>query len=340
MLHSLRSRLAGNRWTMVGALALSVALFAGCDDSDDSDEGAGGSAAPDSGTGGGEAGGGTGGGDPVGGAGGGDPVGGAGGAAVDPCRTAVDFLLDCGIDQGACVGWTGEGASTREEIDAGLMEGCAGTPALAAIVNGAADCSVIDTVKNLNPDFAASCDGTGADLELDTADKINAYLEGKTLTMEGDNIPTHPNGFDENANFGQATQCYHSTVMEVLGGTFKVTSQLGTLNDAPTEGDVGTCDRTTVAGELMFDSTLHVVENITGNAECFDFTVTYAGFGQEGRGMISPDGSEIHLELFFTDQAVGHRCADGAVGAPDTITLNGAAFAGDAVQRYMISATE
>ncbi len=42
-----------------------------------------------------------------------------------------------------------------------------------------------------------------------------------------------------------------------------------------------------MSAELTFDSTAALVENIEGNGECFDFTITYPGFGQEGRGSIS-----------------------------------------------------
>jgi hypothetical protein len=77
------------------------------------------------------------------------------------------------------------------------------------------------------------------------------------------------------------------------------------------------------------------VENVATDGSCFDFTVTYTGFGQEGRGCISPDGKKAILELFFNGQATGHRCADGAVGSSG-VTVNGNAFTGDAVQIYEV----
>ena len=176
--------------------------------------------------------------------------------------------------------------------------------------------------------------GGGMAVVLDTPEKINAYLEAKTLTMTGDQIPSHPNGFDENTNFGSATQCYSKVAISIMAGTWNVTSDLGTLNDAPNQGDVGTCDHATVANTVMFSSTAVAVENVTES--CFDITVTYNGFSQEGRGAFSTDASAIDLELYFGGQAAGHRCADGAVGDM-TVKLNGADFTGNAVQSYSIA---
>lgn len=167
----------------------------------------------------------------------------------------------------------------------------------------------------------------------DTAAKINAYLEGKTLTMAGADIPSDPNGYNENVNFGQATQCYNKTVMMPAAAAWHVESTLGTLSNAPNTGDVGTCEHDKPGTTVMFDSTAILVENVS--ADCFDFTATYVGFGQEGRGSISADGKVLKLEIFFKDQATGHRCGDGAVGAK-SVKLSGADFAGNAVQTYQI----
>lgn len=176
----------------------------------------------------------------------------------------------------------------------------------------------------------------GEAIDLSSANAIEAYLDGKVLLMDGDNLPTDPNGFNENINFGQATQCYNSTEMVFSGGIFQVTSELGTLNDAPEQGDVGTCDHDTISNTLMFSSTGHSFANVEGNGDCFDFNITYAGFGQEGRGRITESGAVLELELFFPGSATGHRCADGAVGS-GTVMLNEVAFEGDAVQVYEIS---
>jgi hypothetical protein len=172
-------------------------------------------------------------------------------------------------------------------------------------------------------------------IQLDSQAKIEGFLEGKPLVMAGDDIPTHPNGYLRDVNFAQATQCYVEVDMNLQGSNFDVKSKLGTLEGAPNSGDVGTCDMNTVSNELEFASTSYIVENVQGDAECFDFTVTYPGFGQEGRGSISADRSELNLEIFFKDQGTGIRCADGVPGSGG-ITLNGAAFEGDAVQVYQI----
>ncbi|MEQ9497781.1 MAG: PHB depolymerase family esterase [Deltaproteobacteria bacterium] len=168
-----------------------------------------------------------------------------------------------------------------------------------------------------------------------TGSKLNAYLDGKTLMMTGMQIPSHPNGYDENINFGQATQCYQSVMMTPSAGRVTVVSQLGTLMNADEVGDAGSCDHTRLSSELTFVSTAFIINNVRGNGECFDFTVTYPGFAQEGRGTIAEDGSEMTLELFFKDQAVGHRCADGDVGDA-TVTLSQNPFMGNALQVYSI----
>lgn len=156
------------------------------------------------------------------------------------------------------------------------------------------------------------------------------------MVMTGVDIPSHPNGFNQNVNFGASTQCYKSTTIAVAAGTWNVTSQLGTLNGAPTVGSVGTCDNATAFGSpLTFSSSTVLIENVAGNATCFDITVTYTGFSQEGRGAFSADGKTLRLELFFGGQATGHRCASGAVGSGG-VTLNASAFTGNAVQTYRI----
>lgn len=174
-------------------------------------------------------------------------------------------------------------------------------------------------------------------LDLTTAGKIEAFLDGKTLLMTGDDIPTHPNGFLEDLNLGQATQCYNRVELTILGGTWTTRSALGTLNDAPETNDVGTCDRDTPTTNLEFPSTAILINNVEGNADCFDVTATYAGFSQEGRGSINADGSVVRLEFYFKDLAIGHRCADGDVGQANTVTVNEVPFTGDAVQVYRVS---
>ena len=174
-------------------------------------------------------------------------------------------------------------------------------------------------------------------LDLSTAARIEAFLEGKVLVMRGTDVPSHPNGFDENKNFGQATQCYSEVELTILGGTWTTRSVLGTLTGASEVGQIGVCHRDQPGASLEFPSTAILVDNVQGNGTCFDITATYAGFGQEGRGRVAPDGSTVELEFFFKDQAIGHRCADGAVGQPNTVTLSEVPFTGNAVQTYRVT---
>jgi hypothetical protein len=180
--------------------------------------------------------------------------------------------------------------------------------------------------------------GGGMTLDLSTAAKINAYLEGKTMTMQGADIPSHPNGYNEDVNFGSASQCYAKVAISQLSGQFNVSSDLGTIVANADGGIVGACDHTRVA-TAAFTSTAVLIDNVQGNATCFDITATYNGFSQEGRGKITDDGKTVTLELFFGGQATGHRCADGAVGATGvqiSVQGNTVPFTGNAQQVYRI----
>lgn len=173
--------------------------------------------------------------------------------------------------------------------------------------------------------------------DYSTPSRISAHLEGKTMVMEGADIPTSPNGFNENIDFGASTQCYQKVAIATLAGQFTVTSDLGTLNRNGDGGIVGTCDRTTRSNVASFTSTAVLIENVSNNGECFDITSTYTGFKQEGRGSISADGKTVTLELFFA--ASGHRCVDGAVGSTGVqlATANGPVpFTGNAKQIYRL----
>ena len=152
--------------------------------------------------------------------------------------------------------------------------------------------------------------------------------------MSGSGIPADPNGYDENVNFGAATQCYDKVVITPTSAAWHVATTLGTLNGAASTGDTGMCDTTMPGMMLSYSSTAILVANVTET--CFDLTATYVGFTQEGRGMIAADGSSVELELYFSGQAAGATCADGAVGATG-VTLMGKPFTGDAVQTYQIS---
>jgi hypothetical protein len=180
---------------------------------------------------------------------------------------------------------------------------------------------------------AGTADAAG--LQLNSPSAIQTWMNGKTFVMTGNAIPSHPNGFNEDQNLGQATQCYVSVTMVGANNNLTVTSLLGTLEGADTQGAIGTCNHTQQSGMAMFSSNTVLIENVQGNAECFDITVTYTGFSQEGRGKIAADGSTMTLELFFAGQATGHRCASGAVGATG-VTVAGAAFSGNAQQVYTV----
>jgi hypothetical protein len=174
--------------------------------------------------------------------------------------------------------------------------------------------------------------------KFDTADNIRTYLEGKKLLMEAANIPSHPNGLDEDVNFDTATQCYQKVEMAFSGGNFQVTSTLGTLRDAPARFSRGTCDHAVVNGTpQVFTSNAVLIENVATDATCFDITITYTGFKQVGRGNMSADGKTLTLELFFEGGASGANCAAGPVGSP-TVIVNQTTFTGNAKQVYVVSA--
>lgn len=173
--------------------------------------------------------------------------------------------------------------------------------------------------------------------DFSTSAKILGYLEGTTMVMTGADIPTSPNGFNENLNFGTNTQCYNKVSIQTLASNFIVTSDLGQFNATPDAGIAGMCDRTIKTNTQSFTSTTVLIENVANNGECFDITVTYSGFSQSGRGKIAADGKTVTLELYFA--AAHNRCADGAVGATG-VTLSTQSgpvpFTGDAKQVYRI----
>jgi hypothetical protein len=207
--------------------------------------------------------------------------------------------------------------------------------ALSAVAMSACGAMTPTNDAGNNPTDAGADAGTGNDYS--TPAKISAHLEGKTMVMTGNDIPSHPNGFNENYNFGANTQCYNKVSIATLAGNFQVTSDLGTFNSIPDAGIAGMCDRTTKANTASFTSTAVLIENVRNNGECFDITATYTGFSQQGRGSISADGKTVTLELFFA--ATGHRCADGAVGASGVqlSTMNGPVpFTGNAKQVYRL----
>ncbi|MEO1483788.1 MAG: hypothetical protein AAFU77_16895 [Myxococcota bacterium] len=171
--------------------------------------------------------------------------------------------------------------------------------------------------------------------DFTTGQNILNFLDGATLTMRGDNIPTHPNGFFEGLDAGAATQCYNETLITVASGQFSINSQLGTLENLMPVGDfmIGECNRDEVSGPF---SDVTTAVSFTGDADCFDISVTYTGFAQEGRGSINADGTELRMELYFATQPAGATCGDGAVG-DGADTVNGVEFTGDATQIYVVT---
>ncbi len=234
------------------------------------------------------------------------------------------------VGQSSVLTWTVTGADTVT-IDQGVTVAASATSTSVTL-----NATTTYTLTAKNAAGTTTKTATVTVTKWDTANAINTWLEGKTLVMTGADIPTHPNGYTENMNLGASTQCYNKTTIAVLSGNFNVTSKLGTLNGAPNVGNVGVCDRATVKGsDVVFSSNAVLVANVQGNAACFDVTVTYTGFSQEGRGKIAADGKTVVMELFFGGQATGHRCADGAVGA-STVILKSVAFTGNAQQTYRI----
>lgn len=222
------------------------------------------------------------------------------------------------------------------------LSGCGEGDDIYIVTGGSGGSGEVDMGTRTPARDAAVTGGAGGEsgeLDFSSAAAIEGYLDGKLLAMRGEDIPSHPNGFLEDVNFGQATQCYNAVEITVLGTQWTTRSVLGDLQDAPEVGDVGTCDNSVEGTALEFASTAVVVTNVQGNGECFDVTATYPGFGQEGRGRISADGATVELEFYFKDQAVGHRCSDGPVGNYSSVFLNGAetAFAGEAIQTYQVS---
>ncbi|RYZ40892.1 MAG: hypothetical protein EOO71_14165 [Myxococcaceae bacterium] len=173
--------------------------------------------------------------------------------------------------------------------------------------------------------------------KLDTPSNILAFLEGKTLVMEGDNIPSHPLSLDEDINWGSASQCFQKVTIGVGGNNFHVSSIPGTIRESSGVGQPGsTCDHAAPQNALVFDSKAVTLSNIAADGSCFEVLVDYGSFKQEGRASFSSDKKKLSMELYFEARATGWHCADGAVGAK-TVSVSGVAFTGNSVQAYVIS---
>ena len=167
-----------------------------------------------------------------------------------------------------------------------------------------------------------------------TESKVRTFLEGKTLVMTGANIPSHPNGLDEDVDYGPSSQCYNKVTIGVGGGNFNVSSVRARIENPTGTPPKGDCNHANVLDTVNFASTGYAVPFVKDDGSCFDVTVTYTGFSQEGRAQISQDGKTVKMELYFQG-VLGHRCADGAVG-DKTVKRGGTAFTGNAVQVYAV----
>jgi hypothetical protein len=204
------------------------------------------------------------------------------------------------------------------------------------------DAGMTDTDAGTNPDGGNGPADSGTAADLNTPTRILVFLEGKTLRMEGTNIPSHPNGFTEDLDFGAATQCYNQTTITVSGGNFSITSIAGTLVGAAPNT---MCDRDMPGATIgPFASNTITINNVNApRADCFDVQLDFQGFSQVGRAKFAPDLSEVWMELYFAaNSPSGHTCMDGAVGPQTgavTQTIPGVGvlpFTGDAVQKYVI----
>jgi hypothetical protein len=173
--------------------------------------------------------------------------------------------------------------------------------------------------------------------KFNTEDKVFNHLEGKTMLMEGENIPDTPNGISEDLLIDPVTQCYNKVTMQMGARNLTVASVTAVVEGTSTQRTFGDCNRNNIRDTLApFTSTIVAISNVKEDGSCFDITVTFGGrgFSQEGRGLITQDGTMLQLELYFPG-AVGHRCADGAVGAK-TVTQQSGPVTGNTVQKYVI----
>jgi hypothetical protein len=192
---------------------------------------------------------------------------------------------------------------------------------------------------------AFACGSTGgndAGLDFSTGTKILNHLEGKTMVMQGADIPGYPLGFNANINYGASTQCYNQVSIAVGSGNFGVTTKLGSFAPGGDGGlyQVGVCNTATAAGSpLSYTSSAVLFQNVANNGECFDVDLTYTGFSQEGRGSIAADGHTVVMELYASGRATNIRCVNGnpgTIGADGGVKVLGATLAGDSRQTYRV----
>jgi hypothetical protein len=204
-------------------------------------------------------------------------------------------------------------------------------------------CSRAPTAGDAGADTAGDAGvDAGVAMDFSTGRKILNYLEGKTLVMAGRDIPECPFGISEAVDLGVSTQCYRAITIRVANGAFASTVEGGALATLP-DGGLG-CDHTATTSTSNFTSMSVLIDNVVDNGACFDVTLDFGAFGEEGRGRIAPDGTSVTLELYFRRKASQHRCEDGAVGSqvnliigsPGTGAGKVAHPVGDTLQVYRI----
>ncbi|MEL6546408.1 MAG: hypothetical protein AAFQ82_17410 [Myxococcota bacterium] len=157
-------------------------------------------------------------------------------------------------------------------------------------------------------------------LDFSSQTAILSFLDGKTMVMEGANVPA---GLKI-----PITGCIDRTEIDIVSETLTVTSDVGAV-----VGDA--CDFTSVSTADSFVSTAVSFTNVASDGSCFDVEITYPGLAQEGRGAINADGTEFLFEVFAVNTFGGIRCSDGNPG-DDTVTFGGNATPTDVLQTYVI----
>lgn len=183
---------------------------------------------------------------------------------------------------------------------------------------------------------AGLVEDAGVVMDFSTGRKILTYLEGKTMVMTGPDIPSSPHGLSEAFDLGANTQCFRAITLRMTGGAFASRVELGRLAP-PADGGAAFCDHTLTTVTATYTSKAVLVDNVQDNGRCFDITIDYTTFGEEGRGKMSPDGGLVTLELYYRGKATQHRCEDGPVGAPNVHLLVGGAsvpFSGSSLEVY------
>jgi|SRR5580698_8778043 hypothetical protein len=163
--------------------------------------------------------------------------------------------------------------------------------------------------------------------------------------MTGADIPSDPYGESEDIfEANGKTQCYNQwTIQCVSSGAWSVTVATGTWVGPENAGATGVCDNSEVSGGGSLGTVFVTFSDVHASAACFDITVMNSSgvVGNTGRGSLSADAQTFSLELYVAGTpsapgtTTGDTCADGPLGS-QTVTLNGAPFAGDAVQIYRL----